>query len=330
MRTDSRQLLAVGIFGGKSQIRHRIEMLLRHGRTSSAQASTTGLVASALALAALMLVSSAAPRWIAFAQQQPRFAFEVTAVKPNTSRDQPAMDFSPSGTLHIRNTPLLMLIASAYNLPFQSQRLTGVPGWAGDRFDIDATSQKDAFPAGLTSKVREERMRQMLQGLLADRFKLAMHSDMKVMPVYAVAVAKGGPKLERAKIEEKDCPEGGLGPYAAATVNSCHTFLGGRGRGLYGQAITIADMALAVANWADRPVIDKTGLTGLFHIETTPWLPMNPGPPPAEGAKGEDGSLIADMPTLPGIFERMGLKLESDKAPVEMFTIEHIEKPDAN
>jgi uncharacterized protein (TIGR03435 family) len=283
-----------------------------------------------VALSALMLASSITPRWIAFAQQQPRFAFEVTSVKPNTSRDMPAVELSPSGSLHVRNAPLVMLLASAYNLPFQSDRLKGLPGWASDRFDIDATSPKDAFPAGLSSKAREEQTRQMLQALFADRFKLVMRSDMKVMPVYAVVVAKGGPKLEPAKIAEKDCAEGGLGPYSPATESSCHTFLGGRGRGLHGQAITIADMALAVSNWSDRPVIDKSGLTGLFHIETTPWLPMNPGPPPAEGAKGEDGSLLADMPTLPGIFERLGLKLEPDKAPVEMFTIERIEKPDAN
>jgi uncharacterized protein (TIGR03435 family) len=266
---------------------------------------------------------------IAFAQQQTHF--EVTSVKPNTSREMPALEFSPSGSLHIRNAPLLMLLAGAWNLPFQSDRLKGLPGWvSSDRFDIDATAPKDAFPAGLLSKVREERTRQMLQALFADRLKLVMRSEMKVVPVYAVVVAKGGPKLERAKIEEKDCDEGGLGAYSPATENSCHTFTGGRGRGLHGQAITIGDMALAVSNWADRPVVDKTGLTGLFHIETAPWLPMNPGPPPAEGAKGEDGSLLADMPTLPGIFERLGLKLESDKAPIEMFTIERIEKPDAN
>ncbi len=84
MRTESKELLAVGIFGNKSRLGDRIEMLLRRGRTFSPRASAGGVVASALVLSGIMLAGSLAPRWIAFAQQQPRWTFEVASIKPNT------------------------------------------------------------------------------------------------------------------------------------------------------------------------------------------------------------------------------------------------------
>src|SRR6202035_5099567 len=84
MRTESRELLAVGVFGGKSLIGDRIEMLLRRGRTFSPRASAAGVAASAAVLAALLFAGSLAPRWIAFAQET-QLSFEVASVKPNTS-----------------------------------------------------------------------------------------------------------------------------------------------------------------------------------------------------------------------------------------------------
>ncbi|HEX4277148.1 MAG TPA: DUF3738 domain-containing protein, partial [Bryobacteraceae bacterium] len=69
---------------------------------------------------------------------------------------------------------------------------------------------------------------------------------------------------------------------------------------------------------------------GLYHIETKPWIPMRLGPAPAAGAKAEDGSEVADLPTLFTVFENLGLKLEAQQAPVEYFVIDHIERPDAN
>ena len=173
-------------------------------------------------------------------------------------------------------------------------------------------------------------MKLMLQTLLADRFKLAIHSETKVLPVYGIVRARDGLKLEKSKIADKDCPDGPAGPYAPPGSVYCHSFAGGQGRGLHGQAVDMADLALVVANWTDRPVLDKTGIKGLFHIETKPWLPMSPGPDPAAGAKAENGSDLADIPTIFTVFEQLGLKLESQRAPVENFIIDHVEKPDAN
>jgi uncharacterized protein (TIGR03435 family) len=331
MRTESRELLAVGIFGSKSRIGERVEMLLLRGRTFSPRASAGGVAASTVALGALMLAGSLAPRWIAFAQQQPRLAFEVASVKPNASQDfrSSGFQFSPAGRFTVTNTPVVMIVAVAYNVPFQSSRLKGAPGWLRmDKYDIEATAGKDAI--GLPPKVREEKMRLMLQALLADRFKLAIHRETKVMPVYGIIRAKNGPKLEKSKIAEKDCPDGPIGPFAPPGSVYCHSFAGGQGRGLHGQAVDISDLALAVTNFTDRPVVDKTGIKGLFHIETTPWLPMNLGPAPAQGARAEDGSEVADLPSIFTVFEQLGLRLEPQKAPVETFVIDHVEKPDAN
>ena len=254
-------------------------------------------------------------------------SFEVASVKPNTSADfrGSKIDFQPGGRFIATNYPLQLIISVAWGVPFnRSPRLSGGPDWIrSDRYDIEAKAGAGSIPPGLSAADQKARMRQMLRTLLIDRFQLSMSSETKELPVFFVVAGKGGPKLEKAKIEEKDCGQPGV-------EVACHVFMGGQGRGLHGQAVDMADLASYVENWAERPVIDKTGIKGLFHIETRGWMAMTPGPPPAAGVKSEDGSDMADLPTLFGVFDGLGLKLEAQKAPVEVFHIDKIEKPAQN
>jgi len=170
----------------------------------------------------------------------------------------------------------------------------------------------------------------MLQALLADRFKLVVHREMKEMPVYALVVGKGGPKLEKADIDEKNCPATPDGPPTGDGTVVCHRFNGGRGRGMHARAVDMADLVSFVEAWTDRPLLDKTGIKGLYKIETTPWLPMEVATtPPPPGTK-QDGADVSDLPTIFTVFERLGLKMEPQKDQVEFVVIDHIEKPTAN
>ena len=254
--------------------------------------------------------------------------FEAASVKPNKSATRPGMQFLPGGRFTATNMPLFMLIASAYDVPFQSVRLSGGPDWIrSERYDIEATAGTDAIPSGISAKARENKTRLMLQALLADRFKLTIRRETKELPVYAVLVGKSGPRLQKAKIEEKNCPEG---PENYGV--SCHSFMGGMGRGLHAKAVTVSDIVMFVENWSDRPVVDKTGIRGLFEVETDGWAPLRPRPV-ASGAEpsAEDIAMADPMrPSLFLIFERLGLKMESQKAPVEAFVIDHVEKPTEN
>jgi len=270
---------------------------------------------------------AAAGQILAQQQTTAALAFEVASVKPSKLEDRRiGMEFLPGGRLVVTNLPLRIIIALAYNLPFQSSRLTGGPDWIrSERYDIEARAEKDAIPLGMSGVARKQMMGLMVQALLADRFKLAVRRETKEMQVFAVVVAKDGPKMEKAKVQEKDCPE-----VRPSDGFSCHEFMGGQGRGLHGQAVDMSDLVLYVEDWAERPVIDRTGIQGLYHIETRPWLPMRPGPLPPAGAKGEDGSNIADLPSLFDVFANLGLKLEAQKAPVEIFEIMHVERPVEN
>lgn len=261
------------------------------------------------------------------AQTEKRLTFEVASVKPNKSIREPiGVEFSPSGRFSARGIPLLFLVATAYNVPFQGPRMTWLDkDLAGDAYDVAATAEPGAIPAGASALVREAAMKRMLQSLLEDRFKMKVRRETKEMPVYAVIVGKNGPKLTRAKIEEKDCPAGG----EMFNVAQCHQFSGGMGRGLHAQAVSIADVVMAVSNWADRPVIDRTGLPGLYQIDTEGWTPMRPMGP---GGNEDEGKQLTDptRPTLYMIFERLGLKMEPSKAQVEAIVVEHVEKPTEN
>ena len=294
------------------------------------------LLASAGALAvagpmAVGLMNAPAIR----AQTSERFQFEVASVKPHQPGDQQfaGPQILPGGRFTSR-APLFLIIALAYDLSVQGvPRMSGVPSWVSSLdsvYDIEATAPKDALLEGLSKKDRTDRQRSMLQALLADRFKLVVHREMKEMAVYAVVVGKGGSRLEKADIDEKDCPATPDGPPTGDGTVVCHRFNGGRGRGLHARAVDMADLASWVEQWTDRPLLDKTGIKGLYKIETTPWLPMAVATSPSPPGTKQDGADVSDLPTLFTVFERLGLKMESQKDQVEFVVIDHIEKPTAN
>jgi uncharacterized protein (TIGR03435 family) len=267
--------------------------------------------------------------------QSKTIAAEVVSIKRNTSEDPRSFGISrtePGGKLTMRGVILYMVIARAYHVPFQSPRLSGGPEWIrAERYDIEATAENGAIPAELSPVEREARVGLMLQGILADRFKLKVRRDDKDIPVYVLNVAKNGPKLTKSKFEEKDCatadkPDGA----------PCHSIQGGRGRGLHAKGVTLQEAVEYAENWSDRPILDKTGIQGLYELDTEGWLPFGarpPADPPPPGTTPSAEALaLADpaTPTLFMIFERLGLKLEPQKGPVPMFVIEHVERPTEN
>jgi uncharacterized protein (TIGR03435 family) len=261
-----------------------------------------------------------------WAQPAASGAFEVASVKPHRSaeRNFGFPQFQPGGRFTSTGVPLQIIIAVAYNLPFQGTQLSGGPDWirSGESaYDIEAKANADDLK-GLSPEDRAKKLRAMLQALLAERFKLTIRRDSKEQPVYVLTVAKNGPKLQKSQLEEKDCED---------PKNQCHFGGAGQGRGIHVKAFNMTELAVSVSNFTDRPLIDRTGLTGLYDIDTDGWVPMRPRPARPDGPTAEDIAMAdPTRPTLNMIFDRLGLKMESSKAPVEFFVIDRVEKPTEN
>jgi uncharacterized protein (TIGR03435 family) len=91
----------------------------------------------------------------------------------------------------------------------------------------------------------------------------------------------------------------------------------------------MSDLAVAAENFADRPVLDRTGIGGLFQIDTSAWVPLRKMSA-APGAKAENGAALDSLPSMFTVFGALGLKLEPQKATVEVLVIDHVERPSAN
>jgi len=166
-------------------------------------------------------------------------------------------------------------------------------------------------------KTYEEQMRERVRSMLADRFQLMVHRETKESAVYALVVAKGGTKLK-----ENTDPSGRPG-------------IMGRRRGEFtGTAAPMQLLTQMLSNQLGRPVIDKTGLTGKydFQLQWTPDPGQNPGPPgvlpPGVAAPPPPDPNGPDVFTA--IQEQLGLRLESQKGPVDMIVVDRVEKPSEN
>jgi uncharacterized protein (TIGR03435 family) len=169
------------------------------------------------------------------------------------------------------------------------------------RWDIEAKAEGDAVPTS-------SEFRQMMRSLLADRFKLGVHSEMREMAVYALVVGKGGPKLKES------APD--AGPMGHATVS-------GRNYQVTRPKASMDDVVDAISNaFLDRPVVDKTGLTGTYDIKLTYT--------PDTKANREGEPDPSDISVFAAVQSQLGLRLEPQKAMVETIVVDHIEKPSGN
>jgi uncharacterized protein (TIGR03435 family) len=232
----------------------------------------------------------------------------------------------PGGRFTATNNTVRTLILNAYGISSSPYLLQGGPGWIDSaRYDIDAKAGADAIPAGTSNRVLWEKTRLMLQALLADRFKLSIRRETKEMPAYQLLVAKNGARLQKS---DRDCD---------ASVTACHGFSGNPTR-LSGSGVDMYDLALILSSYSDRPVIDRSGIQGLFDLKLQ-WNPFAARPqaadviprsPAAEAREGPRPDL-ASLPTLfDALEQQLGLKLESHKGPVEVYVIDHVERPFEN
>ena len=175
----------------------------------------------------------------------------------------------------------------------------------------------------------------MLQPLLQDRFHLQTHRDTRELPVYALVVAKGGPKLPAPK--DGGCtkqdpnaapalpPPGALPPCGRLAVSGAPT-----GIRIRGGQIPASELVRILSMVMGRPVQDRTGLTGVYDVdvEFTPDS-LAAGLPPLNGPAAAPSD-NAPPSILTAIQERLGLRLESTKGPVDVLVIDRVERPTAN
>jgi uncharacterized protein (TIGR03435 family) len=232
-------------------------------------------------------------------------AFEVASVKPS----------DPAQTIAIRrsgyristsNTSLQMLITWAYDV--HSDRLYGKPKWLDAvRYDIVANAPQESKPvARAPSQV--SRLQQMMQVLLAERFKLLIHRETRELRMYAMVVAKSGSKIRLTEAGDNM----GQNPFS----------MPGRGR-LIGTKVSTEMLAKALSDQLGHSVQDQTGLKGVFDF-TLEWEP-DAESIGADGAPAPSADVRTGASLITAIQEQLGLKLEARKGPVEVLVIDHIE-----
>lgn len=310
--------------------------------------------ATCLLLAVAVAVSQTAPA-------KAPISFEVASVKASPPPD-PAKIMSgqqklgikvDAGRVDIAMTPLISLIATAYRVkPLQ---VTG-PDWLkSTMFDIQAT-----FPAGAT----KEQLPEMLQSLLAERFKLAVHNENKETSEYTLVVAKGGPKLKEAEPDGPAVPAEEPGAPAKPgelTINSAEGASkvtinkDGNGSTVHGPngdyktsvqngvmrmeatKVNMTALSQMISQLVQRPVVDKTELKGNYQLVLEIPLEELMALARASGAMGAMGGAPpasnAAVPTAsdPGssifsIVQQFGLKLVSQKVPSDFLVVDHMEK----
>jgi len=295
--------LASGVFGRGSRIGDRIEMLLQSGRYFSTRVSLRRVAAGVFALCCLAAGGSFAPRWIAFAQAPSgKLAFEVASIRPHDGPLHCIRCFSSSGPrLTLEGYNLMQFVLEAYNLkPYQVS-------WAAAAeqqdiyYDVIAKAEGDSAPT-------KDEFRKMMQAMLAQRFNFKFHREMKSMPVWALVVGKYGPTFRESGPDDPVVNNHGVNGRKQNVVLS------------QGSIESLTDSIRGTFFVSDRPVLDKTGLTGKYtlKLEATPEFRIN------------DNLQPGDISVFDAVQAQLGLKLESQKADIEVLVVDHMEKPSGN
>ncbi len=251
------------------------------------------------ASAAIVLAFAAGAAFGQSAAAQPQFeAAQVKQSKPAAGRAWEQITTDP-GRMTGAGVTLKQLIFEAYDMPYY--RIFGGPAWLDtEYYDLEAKAE---------SPVNRDQLRLMLRGLLADRFKLTLHRETKELRVYALTVAKNGPKLHAAR-EAESSSDQKPPPYVHRFRCDLTQFANLLSIRL--NMPMVEDPTVPVrSTGVPVPVLDKTGIQGVFDISVE--VKLDPG----------EDTFVAWQRALQ---DQLGLKLESQKAPVEVLVIDHAER----
>lgn len=240
--------------------------------------------------------------------QTPRLQFEVSSVKPSTSgfngvrggchgiNSRYGLDqvIPPLGRCVITDGRLSNLITTAYALR-STAMIKGAPDWViggAERFTVEAKAEDP-------TKTTEEQLQNMLQALLADRFKLKFHYELLIVPGFALAIGKNGPKLQEAKGDDIGKS---LGPRPPAP---------GEPFALTIRGFSMPIFAELLSNLSPDPIVDQTGLTGSYDFKLS-W------------------DEVAGPSLATALREQLGLRLEPHRVPVSFFVFESAQRPSGN
>lgn len=285
--------------------------------------SQRGGAGSGLATAAALLLAG----YGLFAQAEALPSFQVASIKRNTEVEPRGMmvRVQPGGRLSTMNATPVLLVQNAYRI--QAYQIAGGPEWMNtDGYDIEA---KPEGPAD------EAKAWLMLRALLTDRFKLGVHRETRELPVWALTVAKGGPRLPAP--EDPGCVPGGPVSRDQSPCGVVRVAMSGGGLALLGRSVPIGELVKRLADVLGQPVIDRTGFTGLTDVRVAGFTPdeNTMGLPGSGGARAYNS--VRPLPTDPNhpnimaaVEEQVGLKLERSRGPVEVLVIDHVERPTGN
>jgi uncharacterized protein (TIGR03435 family) len=268
----------------------------------------------------------------AFAQNSPRPEFEVATIRPS---GQELQDGATAGVridgAQFRAATLTLkdYLSMAYRVKLY--QVSG-PDWIGsDRFDISAT-----LPPGTTTQIPE-----MMQRLLEDRFQIKIHRDKKDFPVYVLEVAKGGLKMQESAPDPN--AENAKAPLTISGSGSAQGISVNLGRGssyafannkFEAKRVSMATLAEILERFVDRPIVDMTDLKGTYdfslNITDEDYRIMlihagvNAGVTlPPQALRLLDG---ASTPSLFEATQKLGLKMDARKAPLDMIVVDDARK----
>jgi uncharacterized protein (TIGR03435 family) len=258
--------------------------------------------------------------------------FEVVSIKrsaPEARMTRPGSP-DPGGRWQSLNATLLMIVERAYPDYATPGLIVGGPGWMREtRFDIDARAGREVARAEYPA---------MVQQLLADRFKLKVHTEPRSIDAYALVVARPdgrlGPRLKPASAEclaeleaERQRRAANPGPILISTGQKqpCGGTVSGLVNGItrMNGARTLASLAFGIQAFMGKRVIDRTGLDGMYELDLEfDYVAMQ--------SAGDARPELSGFDIFTAVQEQLGLKLEPRKETVDVLVIDHVEMPSQN
>jgi len=260
--------------------------------------------------------------------------FEVVSIRRHIADSGPVQTGPTSDGFRSIGLPIFGIFQWAYALPNQrgvlrANQIEGDPGWlTGELYDVVAKVDQADLADWRKPEMKQRMLRAMLQAMLAERCKVVAHYADREMPVYDLLIAKGGPKFKQAETVDsaelrRKHPAGGIMRATGTMAEQGPEMIQ-----FYGISMGVLANTI-LSSLADRPVVDKTGLTGYYDLALPssalkPPPAVAPQPPDVPSPTLQDESIFTALP------KALGLRLEPAKGRVETLVIDHVERPSGN